>query len=66
MALYRAIAAIQIRIQATVGFLYGAGAETQILVTGTPGKIMSSRAERTKSVVYTKKTKKKRGSGIRP
>ena len=43
----------------TVGFLYGAGAETLIFVTGTSGKkseIFRLPAEKTKSAVDTQKT----------
>ena len=47
-------------VSLTVGFLYGAGAETLIFVTGTwlP-------AEKPKSAVYSQKTKKNRCLGIR-
>ena len=52
----------------TVGFLYGPGAETLIFVTGTSGKISENfrlPAEKPKSAVDTRKTKKKRRLGIR-
>ena len=52
----------------TVGFLYGAGAETLIFVTGTSGKKSESfrlPAEKPKSAVDTQKTKKNRCLGIR-
>ena len=46
----------------TVWFLYGAGAETLICVTGTSGKKSENvrlPAEKPKSAVDTQKTKKK-------
>ena len=52
----------------TVGFLYGAGAETLIFVTGTSEKISETSrlpAEKPKSAVDTQKTKKNRCLGIR-
>ena len=52
----------------TVGFLYGAGAETLIFVTGTSGKKSENfrlPAEKPKSAVDTQKTKKNRCLGIR-
>ena len=39
----------------TVGFLYDAGAETLIFVTGTSGKDLTL-GRQTKSAVYTQKT----------
>ena len=39
----------------TVGFLYGAGPETRLLVTGVLSKICP-RAEKPKTAVYTQKT----------
>ena len=48
----------------TVGFLYGAGAETLIFATGTSGKKSENfrvPAEKPKSAVDTQKTKKKTG-----
>ena len=52
----------------TVGFLYGAGAETLIFTTGTSGKKSENfrlPAEKPKSAVDTQKTKKNRCLGIR-
>ena len=52
----------------TVGFLYGAGAETLIFATGTSGKKSENfrvPAEKPKSAVDTQKTKKNRCLGIR-
>ena len=52
----------------TVGFLYGAGAETLIFVTGTSGnylKLFVSRQQKPKSAVDTQKTKRNRCLGIR-
>ena len=52
----------------TVGFLYGAGAETLIFVTGTSGKKSETfrlPAEKPKSAADTQKTKKNRCLGIR-
>ena len=52
----------------TAGFLYGAGAETLIFVTGTSGKKSENfrlPAEKPKSAVDTQKTKKNRRLGIR-
>ena len=54
--------------QQTVGFLYGAGAETLIFATGTSGKKSENfrlPAEKPKSAVDTQKTKKNRCLGIR-
>ena len=51
----------------TVGFLYGAGAETLILVTGTSGKypkLFGSRQKKPKSAVDTQKNKKHGCLGI--
>ena len=44
----------------TIGFLYGAGAETLIYVTGTSAKYpkICLPAEKPESAVYTQKTKK--------
>ena len=47
-----------------MGFLYGPGAETLILVTSALGKICP-RAEKPKPAVHTHKTKKNRGLGTR-
>ena len=46
----------------TVGVLYGAGAETLILVIGTLGNICPP-GRKTKTAVYTQKPKKNRGLG---
>ena len=55
---------VQQYMQVTAEFLYGAGPETLIVVTGALGKFCP-RAEKPETVVYTQKTKKNRGLGIR-
>ena len=58
----------ELQTKMTVGFLYGAGAETLIFVTGTSGKKSETfrlPAEKPKSAVDTQKTKKNRCLGIR-
>ena len=47
-----------------VGFLYGAGAETLLLVTMALGEICP-REEKPKTVVYSQKTNNTTGLGIR-
>ena len=48
-----------------VGFLYGAGAETLVLVTGALREVCDCPGQQNqKTGVYTQKTKKNRGLGV--
>ena len=56
-----------LQVNVTVGFLYGAGAETLIVVTSTSGITGNfvSQSEKQESGVYTQKTKRNTCLGIR-